>query len=111
MQLCALGIARLSGKTIKKLRIGKLLQDMKKCDPKGRDCIEKNSAKTFNCSMTCNGMYADINWKVGNMEDEMDKEKYTELLSEYENFKKENVKHFRFSSGAYWKNFGKQILP
>ena len=110
MQLCALGIARFSGKTIKKLRIGKLLQDMKKCDPKGRDCIEKNSAETFNCSMTCKGMYADINWKVRHMKNEMDKEKYTILSSEYENFKKENVKHFEFSSALSRNNYGKQIL-
>ena len=79
---------------------------MKKCDPEGRDCIEKNSAETFNCSMTCKGMYADIYWKVGKMEDEMDKEKYTELLSEYEKFKKENVKHFEFSSATSGNNFG-----
>ena len=44
------------------------------------------------------------------MEDEMDKEKYTELLSEYEKFKKENVKHFEFSSASSGNNFGKQIL-
>ena len=94
MQLCALGIARLSGKTIKKLRIGKLLQDMKKCGPKGRDCIEKNSAETFNCSMTCKGMYADINWKDGEMKDEKDRKKFTMLSSEYQNIKTENIKHF-----------------
>ena len=33
---------------------------MERCDPKGRDCIEKNSAATFNCSTTCVGIYADV---------------------------------------------------
>ena len=71
---------------------------MKKCGPEGRDCIEKNSAETFNCSMTCEGMYADINWKDGEMKDLKDKKKYTMLASEYQNFKKENLKQFIFSS-------------
>ena len=30
------------------------------CDPKGRDCIERNSALSFNCSTTCVGIYADV---------------------------------------------------
>ena len=83
---------------------------MKKCTPRGRDCIEKNSAQTFNCSMTCKGMYADIHWKAAEMKNEMDKEKYTELSSEYVNFKRENVKHFEFSSTVSSTWFGKQIL-
>ena len=32
------------------------------CGPEGRDCIERNSAKSFNCSTTCEGMYADVQW-------------------------------------------------
>ena len=81
---------------------------MKKCGPKGRDCIEKYSAETFNCRVTCKGMYADIqHWKDIKMENEKDKEKYRTLISEYQNFKKDNVKHFRFSSVASGSNFGK----
>ena len=46
------------------------------CDPKGRDCIEKNSAATFNCSTTCVGIYADVipdprRTKTGQDRDEM----------------------------------------
>ena len=88
---------------------------MKKCGPKGRDCIERNSAETFNCSMTCEGIYADINWKAGYMTNEMDKEKYAELSSEYVNFKREYVKHFEFSAETSWDSlrsiYGKKILP
>ena len=87
------------------------MQDMKKCTPEGRACIENNSAETFNCSMTCEGMYADIGWKSGHSKGK-DKKKYAELHSEYQKFKKENVKHFRFSSEAHSSSgtFGKQIL-
>ena len=35
---------------------------MRKCGPKGRDCIERNSTRSFNCSVTCKGIYADIEW-------------------------------------------------
>ena len=38
------------------------LQDMETCSPTGRDCIERNSTKSFNCSTTCVGIYADIQW-------------------------------------------------
>ena len=40
-----------------------LLQDMEKCSPKGRDCFEKHSSQTFNCSATCEGVYADVLWE------------------------------------------------
>ena len=42
---------------------------MEICDPKGRDCIEKFSAETFNCSTTCVGIYADV-WIEKNIEAE-----------------------------------------
>ena len=80
------------------------------CGPEGRDCIEKNSAETFNCSMTCEGMYADIGWKAAEVKIEKDKEKFLELSSEYVNFKREYVKHFEFSSASPSRMFGKQSL-
>ena len=44
---------------------------MTKCDLKGRDCIEKNAAKTFNCSATCAGIYADVQLIGNTIEEEM----------------------------------------
>ena len=127
------------------------------CDLKGRDCIEKNSSKTFKCNTTCVGIYADVEWvkkdteveinegkldeamkaefegkidddlkkmflllenKVNKMKmdiaeiatgkrgDELDKEKYKMLVSEYRKFKTKNVKHFKFSSAANLTMFG-----
>ena len=87
------------------------MQTRKICSTAGRDCIEQNSAKTFNCSFTCEGMYADINWKAAKMKNEMDKEKYSELSSEYRNFKREYVKHFEFSSETSLSMYGKKTLP
>ena len=43
------------------------------CDSKGRDCIEKNSAETFNCSTTCVGINADV-WAEKTVEEEFDDE-------------------------------------
>ena len=127
------------------------------CDIKGRDCIEKNSSKTFECNTTCTGIYADVEWVGKNIEeefknddiqtnlegkidsdlmkilllletkmklmkknigevmkiatgkrgDELDKEKYKMLVSEYRKFKTKNVKHFKFSSAANLSTFGK----
>ena len=83
------------------------MQDTKICGPEGRDCIEENSAQTFNCSFTCEGMYAGVNWKDAEMKNEMDKEKYDKLSSQYVNFKKNFVKHFEFNSASPSNMFGK----
>ena len=37
-------------------------QDIETCSPKGRDCIERNSTKSFNCNKGCEGIYADVQW-------------------------------------------------
>ena len=42
---------------------------MKICGPKGRDCIERNSTSSFNCSTTCEGIYADVQWVEKKMEE------------------------------------------
>ena len=54
-----------------------LMQDMKICGPEGRDCIEKKSTEPFNCSLTCDGIYADIYRKASKIEDGIDKDMYT----------------------------------
>ena len=134
------------------------------CDLKGRDCIEKNSSKTFNCNTTCAGIYADVEWAKRDIEvevneeesdetmkaelegkidddlikifllfenkmklmkndigevskiangkrgDELDREKYKMLVSEYRNLKTKNVKHFRFNAAANLREFGESWL-
>ena len=46
---------------------------MKMCSPEGRDCIEKMSTSTFNCSVACEGIYADVQW-VKNIEEDMEED-------------------------------------
>ena len=49
------------------------LQDLEICGPTGRDCIERNSTRSFNCSTTCEGIFADVQWvgkKIAEMADE-----------------------------------------
>ena len=130
---------------------------MEICGPTGRECIERNSMRSFNCSTTCEGIYADVQWagkKIEDMKDEdveeavetdfkgkddeklnkllkrladlekelkvlkssgqekgeeLDKEKYNMLITEFRKFKTKNVKHFRFNSGENSSAFGKSL--
>ena len=111
MQLCPIGSGRLPGELTNKVCAHyNALKDLEKCSPAGRDCIEKNSAETFNCSISCEGIYADIHWQRNEeMTYEIDKEKYAMLSSEYQNFKRKNVEIFRFISSAPMGMFGEQI--
>ena len=45
---------------------------MKTCGPTGRDCIERNSTRSFNCSTTCEGIYADVQWIGKKIEDDVE---------------------------------------
>ena len=56
-------------------------QGIKICDAKGRDCIEDNSAKTFDCNTTCVGIYADVQWIGQNIEQEFEEEKADKTLT------------------------------
>ena len=82
---------------------------MKKCGPKGRDCIERNAALTFKCSTNCVGIYADVQWqdesitiegKIWKRGEEMGNKKYRRLLTEYTQFKTRVVRHFRFKEST-----------
>ena len=97
------------------------------------------STSTFNCSVACEGIYADVQWaenvveameektvedevekkilkileremlKGGKKGDELDRQKLKKLMSEYKQFKKNQVQHFRFDSAAWSTDFGKYI--
>ena len=69
---------------------------MERCSPKGRDCIEKNFADTFDCNMTCEGIFADVQWVDEQMEEpkeqeevevkfkNIDEEDFAKLMNEVE---------------------------
>ena len=81
-----------------------MLQAMKKCDSKGRDCIEEKSGLTFNCSVSCEGIYADT---IKSQETKLTDVKIQPLVAEYQDFKRNHVKHFRFNPYAtYARRFG-----
>ena len=75
---------------------------MQKCDIQGRDCIANKSTFTFGCPTSCDGIYADIaQWT-----EPLDT--IQPLISEYETFKQNNVKHFVFDTTATTSNFGNE---
>ena len=47
---------------------------MEICGPTGRDCIETNSTKSFNCSTTCKGIYAGVQWVGKKIEEDAEDE-------------------------------------
>ena len=50
---------------------------MEICDTEGRDCIEKISVETFNCSTACVGIYADVQWGGTTIKEDTDDEDST----------------------------------
>ena len=69
---------------------------METCNPEGRSCIEKNFAGTFDCNMTCEGIFADVQWVDEQMEEpeeheqvevkfkNIDEEEFAKLMNEVE---------------------------
>ena len=57
---------------------------------KGRDCIERNLTTTFNCSTTCEGIYADVQRVEKKTEEEIEEEAVETEMGEmvYEELKK-----------------------
>ena len=62
------------------------------CGLEGRDCIEKNSAKTYNCSTTCVGIYSDVEWRKMLLEEETvatETKNTNQVVSELDEIRKE----------------------
>ena len=55
-------------------------QDLATCDPKGRDCIEKDLSKNFQCNTTCVGIFADVEWFKKVIEEEISEERSQETM-------------------------------
>ena len=62
---------------------------------------------SFNCSVSCEGIYADVEWFKGNKGKGRDKMKFRRLVSEYNTFKRNNVQHFKFDPANDSTNFRK----
>ena len=87
-------------------------QGKNSCGLEGRDCIERNSNRVFNCNITCNGIYADVHkideplTKDNKTGKGTDKKKFQILIEEYRRLKKNYVQHFRLSSAYNKTVFG-----
>ena len=93
--------------------IALFLQGGKTCGLEGRDCVERNYSRVFNCNTTCNGIYADVDKIEGLLTQDDNKtrkdastKKFQRLIEEYRTFKKNYVQHFRFSSASNKTVFG-----
>ena len=101
-----------------------LPESMKRCSPKGRDCIEAKSTQQFNCSLTCEGIHADVELvddrvmssleTRGNLKQEYEMEKgnknnlahFSSMIDEYRRFKKSLLPSFNFKAIANMTHFG-----
>ena len=78
----------------------------------GRDCIQRNSNRVFNCNTTCNGIYADVEKIEKLLKDnktgkDANTKKFQRLIEEYRTLKKNYVQHFRLSSASNKTVFGR----
>ena len=126
MWLRALGDPTLSGDLNLIQGVTYCSQDHIVCSPTGRDCIEGAIGQDFNCSVSCEGIYADVQWlgvsdgeekkaehqwtmlngKMEKDEEDLNKKKILALVDEYNAFKKRNVRHFRFNAEATEESYG-----
>lgn len=78
----------------------------------GRDCIDTESHKGFDCKMSCVGLYADVGVtkKHQRLQQLEEVPKQLKVLVEaYQRHKKRLVKNFVFNGSAHSKAFGEYI--
>ena len=94
----------------------KSLADERSCSSSiYQDCLETDASKIFNCSVACQGIYADVEWsdekvigenaKKENGE-ELDKAKLLKLIEEFQEKKKRYVRNFKFTADPNSSTFG-----
>ena len=81
------------------------------CDFGGRDCMEGNHTLTFNCSATCQGVYADVDWVETEMQGWWEKNENLnlhEMVEKYQRYKRENLINIRFNATKASSKYGKR---
>ena len=82
------------------------------------DCLETDASKIFNCSVACQGIYADVEWsdekvvgEEGKKEngEELDKAKLLKLVEEFQEKKKRYVRNFKFTADPNSSTFGNYL--
>ena len=104
-------------------------KEEKLCPPKVRQCYEEKHSQEFNCSVSCVGLYADVEWmeemvgvggdrkqkridmkgEIGRKQSKENSEKVSKLLNEYNDFKKKSIRHFYFNATTSSLKFGKNM--
>ena len=92
------------------------------CIQDGRDCIEMNANRNFNCSISCEGIYADAQWTeeaLNSIKDEDEEDENAQSLSgmdnlrrlikEYKELSKKDVRHLRFDVAANTSTYGETV--
>ena len=112
---------------LRKTDLSLISQDAVICSPAQRECIEQRIGLSFNCSVSCEGMYADVEWvedmvgegkekeqllfslmgKIERKQQEENKKKIQRLIDNYNMFKTRSVQHFRFNASLNLSSFGK----
>ena len=66
--------------------------------------MEENGNKNFSCSVTCEGIYADVQMvkeqlmkTIGGEDQEKDNKKVSRLVKQYKEFKKMNLHNYLFN--------------
>ena len=85
-------------------------QDTEKCTPEGRDCIKEHSSESFNCSTTCEGVYADVQCTKEGIKEEREQPQIAKLIDQYEKYKRQKIQHFVFNASAISTNFGNLLM-
>ena len=82
------------------------------CTPEGRNCVEEKAAESFNCSIACEGIFADAQWIPGGSDNDIegtDKSNFMRLINEYKEYKK-NDRHLQFDSNLTESNYGENFV-
>ena len=94
------------------------LEDGRSCNSSSKiyqDCLETDASKIFNCSVACQGIYADVEWSdekvIGEKAkkengEELDKAKLLKLVEEFQENKKRYVRNFKFTADPNSSTFG-----
>ena len=82
------------------------------CLPPGRDCFNRLAHERFNCSVSCDGIYADIERVEGDVMAAPSGGQVEEmgalqlLVKEYEEYKKKYTESLMFNATASSSNYG-----
>ena len=106
------------------------LSTLRRCDPRGRECIESKSQEKFNCSVSCEGLYIGGDHQESKVnpwaceEAKKNPEKLCEtsdgdartykhllrMVKEYKTFKKNKIQSFDFNSSQEEAQYGEAFF-